>query len=85
MGLYQHSIYSYDFAFIDLKIDVEIDGGTHTSEKVKVIDKRRDIFSQSHGWEVIRFTAKEVKENVTLCIQKIEQCISDRIDSSQIL
>ena len=35
---YQNSIYSYDFAFIDLKIDVEIDGETHKSEKVQKID-----------------------------------------------
>ena len=68
---YQHSIYQYDFAFPDKKIDVEIDGGTHLTEKVKKIDARRDKFSIDNGWTVIRFTAKEVKENVLNCITNL--------------
>jgi very-short-patch-repair endonuclease len=66
---YQHGIYSYDFAFPKLKIDVEIDGGTHNQERVKKIDERRDKFSIDNGWIVIRFTSKEIKENVLKCIQ----------------
>jgi very-short-patch-repair endonuclease len=68
---YQNSIYSYDFAFISLKIDVEIDGGTHLTDKVKLIDERRDKFSQENGWKVIRFTAKEVKRDVMKCINHL--------------
>ena len=70
---YQNSIYQYDFAFVDKKIDVEIDGGTHLTEKVKRIDARRDAFSEANGWIVIRFTAKEVKENVLACINKLKE------------
>ncbi len=70
---YQNSIYQYDFAFIDKKIDVEIDGATHLTEKVKRIDERRDTFSKTNGWIVIRFTAKEVKENVLACINKLKE------------
>ena len=69
---YQHGIYSYDFAFPSQKLDIEIDGNTHTQENVKKIDARRDKFSIDSGWTVIRFTAKEVKENVILCIEKIK-------------
>lgn len=69
---YQNSIYSYDFAFPEFKIDVEIDGNTHTLEKVKKIDERRDKFSNENGWIVIRFTTKEVKENVIQCIKKLQ-------------
>ena len=65
---YRNGLYSYDFAFFDLKIDIEIDGGTHKSEKVKIIDLRRDNWSKEQGWKVIRFTAKEIKENVDNCI-----------------
>lgn len=72
---FQNSIYQYDFAFPELKIDVEIDGGTHLTEKVKKIDERRDKFSQENGWKVIRFTAKEVKENVINCINKLKEII----------
>lgn len=69
---YQHGIYSYDFAFPELKIDVEIDGNSHQLEKVKKIDERRDMFSKNNGWVVLRFTAKEVKENVIECINKLK-------------
>ena len=65
---FRNGIYAYDFAFPSLKIDVEIDGNTHTQEKVKRIDARRDAFSNENGWQVIRFTAKEIKENVIMCI-----------------
>lgn len=65
---YQVGIYQYDFAFPDLKIDVEIDGATHNLEKVKKIDQRRDKFSNDNGWTVLRFTANQVKRDVIGCI-----------------
>jgi len=74
---YQNSVYSYDFAFVKEKIDIEIDGGTHLTEKVKQIDKRRDEFSRQQGWNVVRFTAKEVKENVIKCIEKVKTILME--------
>ena len=74
---YQNSIYSYDFAFVKEKIDIEIDGGTHLTDKVKQIDKRRDEFSRQQGWNVVRFTAKEVKENVIKCIEKVKTILME--------
>ncbi len=68
---YRIYIYEYDFAFIDLKIDVEIDGSTHNSEKVKKIDKRRDKWSKKNGWRVLRFKAKDVQKDVQKCINKL--------------
>lgn len=72
---YQNSLYSYDFAFLDKKIDVEIDGGTHLTEKVKKIDKRRDKFSRSDGWVVLRFTAQQVKDDVLKCILTLKKLL----------
>lgn len=77
---YQNGIYRYDFAFLDLKIDVEIDGSTHLTEKVKKIDERRDNWSKEQGWIVVRFTAKEVKENVTKCINILKEVISKKVN-----
>lgn len=73
--VYKHrnGIYEYDFAFLELKIDVEIDGGTHTSEKVKKIDIRRDAWSKMNGWTVIRITTKELSSNPIKCINKIKE------------
>lgn len=72
---YQHGIYQYDFAFVDAKLDIEIDGGTHTLEKVKRIDARRDEWSISQGWKVLRFPAKRVKEDVVSCINQVKQVL----------
>jgi very-short-patch-repair endonuclease len=70
---FQNGIYQYDFAFPEQKIDVEIDGGTHLTEKVKKIDARRDEFSRQCGWIVIRFTADQVKKDVVGCIQVLRK------------
>jgi len=69
---YVNGIYRYDFAFLELKIDVEIDGATHLKDKVKKIDERRDKWSREQGWQVVRFTAKEVKEDVVKCINVLK-------------
>lgn len=74
---YRNSIYEYDFALPELKIDIEVDGSTHNSEKVKKIDERRDKFSEKNGWKVLRFPADEVKHNVQECIKKIKFFINN--------
>ncbi len=73
---YRNGIYQYDFAFPKLKIDVEIDGGTHLTEKVKRIDQRRDLWSEEQGWTVLRFTAREVKTDVITCINKLKSYLT---------
>ena len=72
---FQNGIYEYDFAFVEKKIDVEIDGGTHKLEKVKRIDARRDDFSKSQGWRVVRFEASRVKKDVIGCINELKQIL----------
>lgn len=73
---YQQGLYSYDFAFPSIKLDIEIDGGTHTSEKVLAKDLRRDTFSASLGWVVIRFPASKIKKDLDLCIETIKEIVS---------
>ena len=48
-------LYSLDFAIIDAKIDLEIDGDQHhLDERIKDSDLRRDAFMIEQGWKVIR-------------------------------
>jgi very-short-patch-repair endonuclease len=70
---YQIGLYEYDFAWPELKIDVEIDGATHNQEKVKKIDHNRDIFSKENGWKVIRFKARDIKLNINQCFNILEK------------
>jgi len=58
----QHPIppYVVDFAAVDAKLIVEVDGGQHAeSEK----DERRDAFLASQGWRVLRFWNNDVLAN----------------------
>lgn len=57
---YQVNRYSYDFAFPELKVDIEIDGATHNLENVKRIDIERDKFTKKNGWVVVRIDAKRL-------------------------
>ena len=70
---YQNGIYQYDFAFPKFKLDVEIDGGTHLTEKVQKIDERRDKWSKERGWKVIRFTSTEIKTDIIKCINIVKE------------
>ena len=48
-------LYSLDFAFLDKKIDVEIDGEQHYLDlRIIESDKRRTIYLESLGWIVYR-------------------------------
>jgi len=75
---YIHGIYEYDFAFPEIKLDVEIDGKTHKTEKVKAIDKRRDEWSISLGWKVLRFDGSLMIKEVEMCIEKLKEYIKDK-------
>ena len=72
---YRNGIYRYDFAIPHLKIDIEIDGGTHKNPKVQKIDKKRDIWSESQGWHVIRFEAKDIKRLEEFNIASLKKLI----------
>lgn len=68
---YSFGIYSFDFAFPEQRIDVEIDGSTHTLPNVKSIDNKRDALAYEHGWKVIRFSAKQIKNDVKGCVNQL--------------
>lgn len=56
--------YSFDYAFIDLRLDVEFDGGTHFRDDKRIEnDKQRDAFTKSKNWKVYRITYKEINDN----------------------
>lgn len=57
---FRYGSYLYDFAFPDIKLDVEIDGSQHKSERGLKHDKIRDEYSVSHGWKVFRIDASVI-------------------------
>jgi primosomal protein N' (replication factor Y) len=60
----QHPIGPYiaDFACIEQKLVVELDGGQHQNQIAQ--DALRSDFIQSQGWRILRFWNNDVLENL---------------------
>jgi very-short-patch-repair endonuclease len=69
--------YFVDFAFEDFKVAVEIDGSQHQDKDRKLSDDKKDKLLLSSGWNVIRITAQEIKNNLNNCIDLVEDIIKN--------
>lgn len=58
----EYSVFPYfiDFAFINEKVAVEIDGSQHLEEDRRKRDNEKDALLISNGWRVLRISASEV-------------------------
>ncbi len=61
----QHPVGPYiaDFACIEARLVIEIDGATHGAPEALAYDERRTRYIESGDWRVIRFTNFEVETN----------------------
>lgn len=53
-----------DFAFIRIKLAIEVDGEHHTMLSQIISDKRKNGILNKHGWTVLRFSERQVKESI---------------------
>jgi very-short-patch-repair endonuclease len=60
--------YIADFACIEHRLVVELDGGQHAADTV---DAKRTAWLESHGWRVIRFWNNDVLGNTAGVIEVI--------------
>ena len=60
-----------DFYCPKAHLVIELDGGQHYSDDGRAIDRRRDGYMRKIGIKVIRFSDREVFENITKVIEKI--------------
>lgn len=68
----QHQIGKYfvDFAHVETKIAIELDGHAfHSSRKDRTRDYQRQRFIEDQGWSFVRFTGSEVFHGVASCVQ----------------
>jgi hypothetical protein len=49
-----------DFACVDARVIVELDGGQHAEARDKTYDERRDNVLRAEGWHVLRFWNDDV-------------------------
>ena len=67
-----------DFYCPSLKLAIEVDGDSHFSEVSEVSDKERQDFIESFGISFLRFTNKEIYENLDQVLAKIEEYIQGK-------
>jgi very-short-patch-repair endonuclease len=56
--------YIVDFVCLAVKLTVELDGESHDFEERQNADQNRDAFFVSEGFQVLRFTNKQVMSNL---------------------
>lgn len=76
---YQIGIYQLDFAFVDLKIDLEIDGDQHyLDQRIVASDIRRTKYLEELGWKTIRvrWSSYQKLEDKKQFVDKIVKVLS---------
>ncbi len=75
---YPFGIYSLDFAWVEKKKVIEIDGDQHQRfEEYQERDKRKDKFLQENGWKVLRISWKDMFHNTKEEINRCKKFISN--------
>ena len=62
--------FSLDFAWINKKKCIEIDGGWHETEEQKARDREKDRLLEEDGWQLLRMPWKEVYRETQKWIEK---------------
>lgn len=70
--------YILDFANPKLRIAVECDGSFWHPEG-NYRDIKKNYFLKRRGWIVLRFSDKEIKEEIELCLEKIQETVERRL------
>lgn len=75
--------YFIDFAFVNEKVAIEIDGSQHLLDDRRVKDIEKDELLINNGWSVIRISEKEVKTNLDEIMLKIKNILNTKISSQK--
>jgi hypothetical protein len=63
--------YKLDIGNASLKVGVEVDGETHRTVAGRARDAKKDACLVTLGWLVLRFSNREVMENLSVCVQTV--------------
>ena len=75
----QHPIAGYipDFVCFEKRLIIEIDGEYHDDEEQKSFDAARQNWLKENGFEMLRFTNKDVKTNLKELLKNISQTLKE--------
>jgi very-short-patch-repair endonuclease len=62
-----------DFACVEAKLVVEVDGATHRTPEQIDYDRRRERYLEANDWRVVRFWNREVYENLDGALETISR------------
>jgi very-short-patch-repair endonuclease len=68
--------YIVDFARFSSKLVIELDGESHDFEAQQRADQHRDAFFASEGFQVLRFTNRQVLSNLEGVVEAIRHATS---------
>jgi very-short-patch-repair endonuclease len=76
----QHPVGPYfaDFACLEVKLIVELDGDTHGEAAQQEHDRKRTAFLESEGWDVMRIWNAHLMENIDGTLDRILDCLAHR-------
>lgn len=72
----QTHLYRLDIAFLDIQLDVEIDGCNHVRTIQSTHDERRTRWLSERGWTVLRFSNRQVRHRMDRVESEIRSTIS---------
>ena len=76
----QHIIDQYivDFVCLDKRLTIEVDGGYHSTGEQKQYDKARTKFLQELGFEELRFSNEDIRNNINSVVEQIIQKLNSK-------
>jgi len=63
--------YVLDFACIPLRLGIELDGATHSTDEERAHDERRRVYLLERGWKLVRFWNADVYDNLNGVLESI--------------
>ncbi|MAC38885.1 MAG: hypothetical protein CMH94_00310 [Oceanicaulis sp.] len=81
----QHPIGPYiaDFACLQCRLVVELDGASHSTDQEIAHDRRRTAFIERDGWLVLRFWNTDLYDDIDETLNRIAEVASARTSLAQ--
>jgi len=70
--------YFADFLCRDLKLVIEVDGGTHGTDAEIAADATRNLALESQGYFIFRVHNQEIYENLSGVLESLHEVIANR-------